>query len=212
MNLKQKISDVIKYKLPTPLSSKIKKIYLGVFNPDNENQWGRIVMNNETEKHILSLDYESFKALEISGYRWNQFGFAEYISVNYPQFDICNNTLNNTFDIIIAEQVLEHVLFPYRAVKNLYTMLNPGGVAVITTPFLLKIHGAPLDCSRWTELGLNQLLIEGGFEENKIKTGSWGNESCVVANFKEWVKYDPSVHSLENDPEFPFAVWAFAYK
>lgn len=212
MNLKQKISDVIKYKLPAPLSYKIKKIYRGAFNSDNENQWGRIVMNSETEKHILSLDYKSFKALEISGDRWSQFGFAEYSNVYYPDYDICSKALDNTFDIIIAEQVLEHVLFPYRAVKNLYTMLNLGGLAVITTPFLLKIHGAPLDCSRWTELGLSQLLIEGGFEKSKIKTGSWGNESCVVANFKEWVKYDSSAHSLDNDPEFPLVVWAFAYK
>lgn len=212
MNLKQKISDIIKYKLPVPFSSKIKKLYHTVYDYNDSIQWGRVVMNNKTEHYVSSLNYKSFKALEISGYKWKEFGFADYTRIDYPEYDICCNTLNDSFDIIIAEQVLEHVLFPYRAVKNLYSMLNPGGLAVITTPFLIKVHGAPCDCSRWTELGLTQLLIEGGFEKNNIKTGSWGNESCVVANFQEWVKFDAKVHSLENDPEFPLVVWAFAHK
>ena len=36
-------------------------------------------------------------------------------------------TLDRRFDLIIAEQVLEHVQWPYRAVKNIRAMLNPGG-------------------------------------------------------------------------------------
>jgi hypothetical protein len=114
------------------------------------------------------------------------------------------------FDIIIAEQVFEHLLWPYRAVVNVHQMLNSGGVFLITTPFLIKIHNYPVDCSRWSELGLKHLLAEGGFEIDKITTGSWGNRACVRGNWLGWQPYIKWIHSLKNEPEFPVTVWALA--
>jgi hypothetical protein len=32
----------------------------------------------------------------------------------------------------------------------------------------------------------------------------------VSAHFDEWVRYDPQRQSLQNDPEWPIAVWALA--
>jgi len=175
--------------------------------------WSRVVMDRETEKYVTSLHYKAFKALEISGFKWKRFGFASYRNIEYPEYDICKGPVDNeTFDIVIAEQLLEHLLYPSRAVKNVYHMLNPGGLAVITTPFLLKIHNSPIDCSRWTELGLKYLLAEGGFDLKKITVGSWGNEACVVASLKEWEDFNPDIHSLKNEPDFPIVVWAFAHK
>ena len=169
-------------------------------------------MDRETEKYVKSLPFKKLSALEISGSRWEKFGFASYRSVRYPKFDVCNATLDDCFDIIIAEQVLEHVLHPHRAVRNLYSMLNSGGVLVITAPFFIKVHSYPVDCSRWTQEGLKQLLIEGGFDPEKIKLGSWGNRACIVANFKRSAKWIPYMHSLKNEAEFPVTVWAFAEK
>lgn len=178
-----------------------------------KKHWSRIIMDLETEKFISSLNYRSFNVLEISGAKWKNFGFAKYASVKYPDFDICKDVLEvNSFDLIIVEQVLEHVLWPYRAVHNLYQMLRPAGILIITTPFLIKIHAAPNDCYRWTELGLKCLLQEGGFENKKIKTDSWGNKMCVVANFKNWCPYIPWIHSLKNEQGFPVVIWGFAQK
>jgi SAM-dependent methyltransferase len=205
----EKIAFIIRHILPSSVLLRFRNAYHSLF----PEQWCRVVMNRETDKYVKSLEYKAFKVLEISGSKWEKFGFASYRSIEYPSYDLCEGTLNNeTFDIIIAEQVLEHVLYPYRAVKNLYRMLNPGGLAVITIPFLLKIHGAPIDCSRWTELGLKHLLAEGGFDPEKIITGSWGNRDCVIANFQRWMKWMPWIHSLKNEPDFPVAVWAFAHK
>jgi SAM-dependent methyltransferase len=175
--------------------------------------WTRVIMDKETASYVASLNYKTFKALEISGSKWEKFGFASYRSIAYPEYDLCKGVLDSErFDIIIAEQVLEHALYPYRAVQNLYRMLNHGGVVVITTPLLLKIHECPFDCSRWTEVGIKYLLIEGGFNCDGIKTGSWGNRACIVANFKKWVNWVPWKHSLKNEPSFPVVVWAFAWK
>lgn len=175
-----------------------------------ETQWARVVMDRETERFVASLRPASLDVLEVSGAKWKTFGFATYRNAGYPEYDVCSGVLDGRYDLIIAEQVLEHVLWPYRAVRNMRRMLKQGGVLLITTPFLLKVHGCPIDCSRWTELGLKQLLAEGGFELQRIETGAWGNRACVVGNFRGWKRWNRWLHSLDNEPDYPVVVWAFA--
>jgi SAM-dependent methyltransferase len=49
----------------------------------------------------------------------------------------------NTFDLVMCEQVLEHLLHPQRALKNLSAILKPGGLLHITVPAINNSHGAP---------------------------------------------------------------------
>ncbi len=170
--------------------------------------WTRVVMDRETDRYVRALDYRSLHALEIGGKKWAAFGFATYHSANFPAYDWCAAPLDQTFDIVIAEQVLEHVPNPTAALRNAHAMLGPGGVLVLTTPFLIRVHEYPLDCSRWTPTGLTYLLNECGFPN--VETGSWGNRRCIRANFSDWVRYVPWRHSLRNEPNFPVSVWAFA--
>jgi SAM-dependent methyltransferase len=167
-------------------------------------------MDRTTVDFVSSLRPGSLDTLEISGRSWADRGFASYRSASFPEFDLCDEPLAESFDLIIAEQVFEHVLWPYRAARNVWKMLRPGGVAVLTTPFLLRVHDYPVDCSRWTEIGIKHLLAEGGFDPGEVVTGSWGNRACVKANFRRWVRWNPRRHSLENEPNFPVVVWAFA--
>jgi SAM-dependent methyltransferase len=173
-----------------------------------EGHWARVIMDRETTRYVRSLDVPSLDALEISGRNWAAFGFRSYRSVDYPEYDWCAGPLEQTFDIILADQVLEHVTNPAAALRNARAMLEPGGVLVLTTPFLIRVHDYPIDCSRWTPLGLQHLLRECGFAS--IETGSWGNRDCVRANFGHWARYVPWRHSLRNEPNFPVVVWAFA--
>ena len=185
-----------------------------VFSGDPQSMWLRQVMNRETEKLVEGLNPKSLKVCEISGTNWNKPNyFREYLAPSYPEFDICEGVLPERFDLVIAEQVFEHLLWPYRAGRNVYEMLNTGGHLLISTPFLLKIHNHPVDCSRWTERGMKHFLAECGFELDKIQTASWGNKACVKANLgRRWVIYNKAWHSLENDPEYPIVIWALAKK
>jgi len=115
------------------------------------------------------------------------------------------------YDIIFTEQVFEHLKYPYRAARNVWRMLKPGGLFIITTPFLVKIHGHPLDCTRWTSMGMKYFLEEAGFDPEATITESWGNRDCVVANFDRWITFSPGM-SLENEADFPVVVWALARK
>jgi SAM-dependent methyltransferase len=172
-------------------------------------------MNAEIERFIRSLDGPQTDALEISGTgSQGRYNFRTYRTVQFPEYDLCERPLaREQFDLVIAEQVFEHILRPDLAAANVYQMLRPGGIFVISTPFLLKIHGDPLDLCRWTELGMRQLLETAGFTVQK--TASWGNRECMLADMKpglDWTRYNPRRHSLINEPEFPIVVWAFAQK
>jgi SAM-dependent methyltransferase len=176
-------------------------------------QWARVVMDRETQSFVESLPLQEMDALEISGDKWQRLPFRAYQNVHYPEFDVCEDVLGKAaFDFIVAEQVLEHILWPYRAVRNIHAMLRPGGWFLVTTPFLLRLHPMPHDCCRWTEEGMRYLLAEAGFDLKCIRTGSWGSRACVKANFHHWVKWTPWLHSLKNEQAYPVVVWAFAQK
>jgi hypothetical protein len=178
-----------------------------------QTPWVRLVMNRETQKLVEQLNPSELSVLEISGDAWRgRCPFKAYRSVGYPEYDICSDPLPDRFDLVILEQVLEHVLWPCRAGRNIYTMLNKDGHALITVPFMVRVHPSPTDCTRWTEIGLMHFLAECGFPLGSIQTGSWGNRECVKSNFVNWPRYNRWLHSLRNEAEFPCVVWALAGK
>lgn len=173
--------------------------------------WPRVVMNRRVSQLIQALPLRSLRALEIGGANWKGQEFASYRSVDYPEYDLCAGPLEvGGFDLVIAEQVFEHLLWPYRAARNVWQMLRPGGHFLATTPFLVKVHDYPVDCSRWTETGLKYLLAEAGFHLDVVVTGSWGNRACVEAGFHSVWPWVPWWHSLRNEPKYPVMVWALA--
>jgi len=174
------------------------------------DHWCRHVMNSEVNKKVRSLSYKTLDALEVSGSEWRELGFKSYENVSFPDFDICRQTTGKDYDIIIAEQVFEHIEDPASAADNIYKMLRKNGLFLITTPFLIKYHPSPLDLWRWSKDGLRVFLEKQGFET--VETFAWGNKDCVIGNLEDWPYYDEKVHSLENEEEYPIVVWGFAYK
>ena len=174
--------------------------------------WMRIIMYRRCFAFLRTLGPERLDVLEISGGpQWiREFTFSSHTGTSFPGFDICAETLPGRFDVIIADQVFEHLRWPYRAGRNVLTMLKPGGHFIITVPFLVRVHNSPTDCSRWTEEGLSCFLQECGFEAGQISTDSWGNRACLKANLTTWRKR--GLGSLTNEPEYPLVVWAFAKK
>lgn len=201
--------------------------FIGQLMGYSSTNWTRVVMNRECASFIKSLSPSKLNVLEISGSGWETFGFSSYKSVHFPSFDICKETLDEKFDLIIAEQVLEHVSYPGKACQNIYGMLKKDGYFYISTPFLYPIHEAPQDCTRWTQTGLKYLLQEAGFPLESIVTDSWGNRKIVKTlvsssgslflkykKYKKYIhlKYNKYIHSLKNEEELPVVVWAFAKK
>jgi len=59
---------------------------------------------------------------------------------------------------VLCTELLEHVLRPDRVVSEIHRVLRPGGVLVVTVPFLYPFHRDPVDFHRFTEDGLRALL------------------------------------------------------
>jgi len=72
------------------------------------------------------------------------------------------------YDSAICLEVLEHVPDPFRAAQEIYRILSPGGVALVSVPHLSRLHDLPHDYYRYTRYGLAQLLTQAGFEVVQI--------------------------------------------
>ncbi len=178
------------------------------------DQWLRQVMDREIEAKIVSLDPAMRRAVEISGEARSGHGWREYEALMFPEFDICaplGDERTGSYDVVICEQVIEHVIDPRAAAANLRALCVPGGTAIVSTPFLVRVHELPeygmRDYWRFTPHGLEALLQEAGFRQ--VAVSSWGNRECVVGNFDRWAAFR-SWQPLRNEPDLPVQVWAFA--
>jgi SAM-dependent methyltransferase len=180
----------------------------------------RIVMQKATRRWLSALEPESMDAAEISGKFGRRFEFRSYTRYRYPRHDICKGPFTDEagkvaqYDIILANQVWEHLDRPYAATQNVRAMLREGGWFWLAVPFFIPYHGDPVDCSRWSARGLSNLLIEAGFPEANITARQWGNRAAARRNLEDiWPpEHHPETDDLTDDPQFPICAWAIAQK
>ena len=180
----------------------------------------RVVMQKSSRAMIRALGPERLKVAEISGKWGRMFKFASYQQFLYPKYDICAGPYKDAngkplkFDLILANQVWEHLDRPYAATKNVRRMLVKGGHFWVAVPFYIPFHAAPMDNSRWSARGLKNLLIEAGFHEDDIVAEQWGNRNAARRNMEiPWPPvFDEAQDPLDNDPDMPICAWAMACK
>ena len=63
-----------------------------------------------------------------------------------------------SFDAIVCTQVLEHVKDLGHTLSEMARVLRPGGMLVVSVPFIFQVHGAPHDYRRFSEHGIASLL------------------------------------------------------
>jgi len=106
---------------------------------------------------------------------------CEYIATDcfeHPNIDVVSDIHHLTdvfqpdsFDFVICTDVLEHIPRPWEAVRELYAVLKPGGILLLTTPFNFHLHGNEQVRDYWriSADGLRVLLQEiAGFDEIEI--------------------------------------------
>lgn len=178
-------------------------------------------MQPASRRMIKALGPAKLDVAEISGKWGRSFNFKSYEQFRYPEYDVCAGPFINEetgvplrFDLILANQVWEHLDRPYAATRNVLQMLRPGGFFWVAVPFFVPLHAAPQDNSRWSARGLKNLLIEGGFDEEAIHAEQWGNRHVALRNMEElWPPvYDEATDDIKNDPNMPICAWALAQK
>ena len=88
---------------------------------------------------------------------------------------------DETFDGVIVQAVLEHVVDPYRCVEEIHRVLNEEGIVYAETPFMQQVHGG-----HTTSHDLPGWDIEDYFEDSKKY-----NPAAVVV--PEWLLLIPGV-------------------
>jgi hypothetical protein len=176
------------------------------------DQWQRVILNRSVDDHLVGLGPSGLRAAEISGGAHADKPWRSYTSLNHPEFDLVAPLgEREPFDVVICEQVLEHVIDPCAAAQNLRGLCVEGGHVVVSTPFLVRVHELPAygmpDLWRFTPRGLRVLLQRAGLTVESVQ--SWGNRRCVAGNFDRWPSYR-RWHSLRGEPDLPVQVWAFA--
>jgi SAM-dependent methyltransferase len=149
----------------------------------------------------------------------------EYIYQNHHVFNVDitpNNSLlcvcdlhdlpffDNTFDCVIVQNVLEHVLDPSLCVKNIHRVLRNGGIVYSETPFMQQVHAGKFDYTRFTKRGhiylfKNFEIIDSGWVAGPATAMTWAIENfflsfAIARKFKKvsltltrffffWIKY-----------------------
>ncbi len=90
-------------------------------------------------------------------------------------------------DLVLCNQVLEHVRDAGRTVGEAHRVLRPGGWYVGSVPHVSPVHLEPYDYRRFTDLGLRQALAGAGFTDVRIEgnTGAFGAAALLLA--MDWV-------------------------
>ena len=106
------------------------------------------LVRSKNEFKVVSIDIDKVRSPDILG-------------------DISNTSLpDSSFDTIIVLEVFEHIKLPGKAIKEIYRILKPNGVLILSIPFIFPIHDEPNDFQRWTLQGCR--LLTHQFQNVKI--------------------------------------------
>jgi SAM-dependent methyltransferase len=83
---------------------------------------------------------------------------------HYIGFDSKTTLPDNYCDIILSNQVLEHVDSPSGYLQEALRILKPGGSIICTTHGYWFYHPTPNDYWRWTSAGLRKTIADEGFQ------------------------------------------------
>lgn len=93
---------------------------------------------------------------------------------------------DNAIEAVMCNTVLEHVRDPIKAVAEMRRVLKPGGLVYITVPFLYPFHASPDDFTRWTHVGLRELVRDFEVVELGVRAGPFSTLTV-------WLCYLPAL-------------------
>ena len=135
---------------------------------------------------------------------------------DFPEVDMQDIPYrDNSYDYVVSDQVLEHVRKPWIGVSEIYRVLRPGGIAIVTSALMFPQHGVPYDYFRFTPAGLKVLFED--FSTIHSCTGN-GNKKFIGDLFVRGItgQVSPSTPKAKQamicDDKYLVSVWIIAEK
>jgi SAM-dependent methyltransferase len=92
---------------------------------------------------------------------------------------------DNSFDVILCTEVLEHVRDQDLLLGEMRRVLKPGGWLILSVPFLYNEHGLPWDYRRLSVYGLEDIFSPDYQIETARRRGKVG--TVTVSLFLNWI-------------------------
>ncbi len=111
---------------------------------------------------------------------------------------------NDTFDTVVASEIIEHVIKPHDFVNELFRVVKKGGILIITTPYKEKlIYYLCVYCNNKTPVhahihSFNEIKLEGLYKEVDLEGfeyETFGNKLLIFLRTYVILKF------------FPFWLW-----
>jgi 2-polyprenyl-3-methyl-5-hydroxy-6-metoxy-1,4-benzoquinol methylase len=145
-----------------------------------------------------------------------RFPFENHFAIVADAFNLPFKS--NTFDYIVASEIIEHVHDPKTFIKNLFGILKPEGKLILTTPYKEKIqYSLCIHCNNPTPVhahlhSFDEKILKSLYPDNDFK--SWksilfGNKILIhlrthfilkYLNFKIWVMIDRLINMIYKVP------------
>jgi SAM-dependent methyltransferase/uncharacterized protein YbaR (Trm112 family) len=93
--------------------------------------------------------------------------------------------LDESFDLVTANAVIEHISNPVELISEMHRVLKPGGYAQLMIPFVFPFHAYPTDYQRFTAPGIAALTYRFQQVELSVLTGP---TSAMLVVFREYLR------------------------
>jgi SAM-dependent methyltransferase len=142
-------------------------------------------------------------------------GVSYEVAPNAPDVDIqdLSSYRADEYDLVVLDEILEHVPRPWVAVEEVRRILKPGGCLLTSSPFMIAEHRVPMDYWRFTKDGLRVLLDQ----YSTVEAHSWGNQESVsylmhgmMVSTQDAI--EAGAFDLGDVEKFAISVWAYAWK
>jgi SAM-dependent methyltransferase len=124
-------------------------------------------------KHLLPVD-ANYVGVDIQAQ--NYFGYSNRKIMQFDGYNIPLET--STVDALICTEVLEHVQYPQRLIKDFLRVMKPGAKGILTVPWSARNHYVPYDFYRYAYAILPELLQD--FDNIKVITR--GTDISVICS------------------------------
>ena len=152
---------------------------------------GEIIEFGASDEIYKNFCYNNLKNCKITYSNINSSN-KEFLNIDLQK----ENSINTKYDFVVIFNVLEHLLKPNLAFKNLSKFLKKNGKIIGSTPFIFRVHGAPKDYSRFTKDHLIELLKSNNFENIQIFELGTGPFLACISLLRSYLKYLPIFYQL----------------